>query len=487
MTSPFVSHSHLLAKHAHFHSLNMSIDVAFHSIDEQSDTVLSNKSMLIVTLDSTLEAKTVPELTKLEPETKFNLENKECYYSEYEHTEGVIKRNRTDNHLVNAFLHSYNNHLPLKLRPDDIHLALQSIFATCINNNPEKFRSLFVEHEGKKKLSVENPDFNLDYFTKTFALMMKNDIKDKDFVDHFAAQYTTTIPLISTVSDLMLMNAMKAYFSYECVLGCGIPSVALMGTREDWVRLRTSYTYLKGLFKDSELVPWFKHFEVVLGMLVSLRSLQEDGTLEAPGAAKELWKRVISYVPEGSGGQTILGGWIRLLVPYGSSNRLVQGLNGDIACLDLTKKPPTHEQYSHYKLQDKLAEFYMAHGWSSVPKSVSTTPASLVVGKDTYQVEFVAGFIEPVFKDGYIQTNIGLKMTENKTLNDESLKQAYLAKGVTYTDNRLSIPYSLSEEDGIISKLFDANWYVHHKDTPGTPGCLLIAERPSKGLLNNNA
>lgn len=87
------------------------------------------------------------------------------YHKCYEHEKSIYTE-QTDSGLVNAFLLAYNNHLPLRLRPDDIHCALQMIFSTYVNNNAEKLRHLFVEHDGKKVLSVEYDKLDVAAFAE---------------------------------------------------------------------------------------------------------------------------------------------------------------------------------------------------------------------------------------------------------------------------------------------------------------------------------
>lgn len=52
------------------------------------------------------------------------------------------------------------------------------------------------------------------------------------------ADFSTTGPVEWAVSHLMAMDAFKSYFEYVLLAGCGIPTVTLTGTAEDWRRLR---------------------------------------------------------------------------------------------------------------------------------------------------------------------------------------------------------------------------------------------------------
>jgi len=397
------------------------------------------------------------------------LSNPSMYYSKYEHTTKLANGD-THNNLINTFLVSYNNHIPLRIRPDDIQLAIQMVIATCINNNAEKMRHLFVAHEGKMKLSVENSAFNADYFCESFKTLMQKNIKDPEFITRFTTRYTTTTQLISTVSNMLLMNTLKEYFSFEMVLGCGIPSVIMEGTREDWNLLKSFYEYFKDFLADTELKVWFPHFDIILNMFVEMRMLQDSGEVEATPNIKELWKRVISYVPQGSGDDTILGGWVRLLVPYSSANKLI-GFEKPIKCLDITTQiPDVRSHYDYYKFQDILQEYYFASGWNSMQTSYVTTPATIIDYDETkYEVEFYSGFFSPVINDDMsVSTNIGFIMREDQAIVKTKERERYLELGVIKENiMSLKIPALLHDESDKILSVFDSysyNFYVPDKE-----------------------
>lgn len=127
------------------------------------------------------------------------------------------------------------------------------------------------------------------------------------------------------------------------------------------------------LFAESELKPWFRHFDKVLNLFILMRktqqiNLKQENTFignlinnitglfitnttnttntTTPDISddmlyiKEMWKRVITYIPEGSGDDQILGGWVRLFVPYNSQNKIITGLDKDIPCLDIKFTQP---------------------------------------------------------------------------------------------------------------------------------------------------
>lgn len=383
---------------------------------------MSKISELVINFDLTLEVKPIDNRKKIKDlieQKTLNFQNSENYYSVYESTTNLISEDSC-NSFVNTFLAAYNSHKPLRLRPDDINLALQLVWSVCVNSNAEKFRSEFVEHEGKMELKVSHSLFDLDFFCGEFKKLMKKNVKNPEFIEQFTKEFTTTTPLIQTVTNQLLMNTLKEYFSFNMILGCGISQVIMEGTKEDWNKLAESYEYFKNFFAKTELSSWFIHFDIIMEKFILMRNLQDSGKVNATDDLKEFWKRVICYVPQGSGSQNILGGWVRLLTPYSSSNKIV-GLDKPILCLDLDKTPPTHS--SNYYQQD-MAKYYAATGWNELQPSIVETPAKLFDYDGTeYEIEFFSGFFNPYEQeDGSISTNIGFLIRSDSTIEKKNYK-----------------------------------------------------------------
>lgn len=423
-------------------------------------------SQLIINFDSTLEVKPIDDRKKgtdLIEQKTLNLENPENFYSEYEYTSNLIQED-SNNNLVNTFLAAYNSHKPLRLRPDDINLALQLVWSVCLNNNAEKFRSEFVEHQGKMELEVKSLTFDSNFFCQQFANLMKQNVKNPEFIEHFTKEFTTTTQLIKTVTNQVLMNTLKEYFSFSMVLGCGISKVIMEGTKEDWKKLNDSYQYFKKFFAETELNVWFVHFDIIMENLMSMRELQDEGEVNATAKLKEFWLRVICYVPQGSGSQTILGGWVRLLTPYSSSNKII-GMDKPILCLDLNKSRPEYSR--NYSQQDILAAYYAATGWNELQKSLVETPASLIdFNGKSFEVEFISGFYPPVEReDGSISTNIGFLMRIDKENEKKKLQRHYQSLGVINEEIHVKIPRALRKEQPKIMQIFGAYlWNLYGED-----------------------
>ena len=423
-----------------------------------------SQSFVKINLDDTLEKKTITNIGTLKSQPTLDILNPDLYFAQYEYSENIMQRckdeYRATNSFVNAFLDAYNFHKTLVLKPDDIKLQILMIISTCVNNNPEKFRSHFVEHDGKKELIISNSIFNADYFCQKFGDLLEENILDKEFAQHFKSKFSTTNQIISTVNNLTLMNALKEYFSYTMVLECGIPEIVLEGTDDDWAKLVESYEFFKKLFAESELKPWFKHFDKILNLFILMRKNNPEDMVYI----KEMWKRVITYIPQGSGGDKILGGWVRLFVPYNSHNKIIGGLDKDIPCLDLKFNPPDSKKIEYYSWQDKMKAFYLGGGWGEMFTSCVTTPAKLIYYDQTeYLVEFYSGFFEPHLTDSdEIKLNIGYIMREDQKIKKYKLKKNYLNLGVKIKNSHgLDVPRHLQKKIHEILDVFDVCSYSY--------------------------
>jgi hypothetical protein len=246
---------------------------------------------------------------------------------------------------------------------------------------------------------------------------MQQNIKDPDFAKMFTTSYSTSTQLTMTVSNMLLMNTLKEYFEYTMVCMCGIPRIMMEGTQEDWTKLKEFYEYFKKFFKDSELKYWFNQFDIIMDMFITMRMLKNSGEVEAPEDIKILFKRVISHIPYGSGGGLLLGGWIHLLVPYSSDNKLIDFKEG-VKFLDINNNEPV-KNTNYYENKAILKKYYMAKKYNSVQISYMTTPAKLNYYGDEHDVEFNSGFYSPHIvgsdnKNMFVEFNIGYNMKQKK-------------------------------------------------------------------------
>lgn len=215
-----------------------------------------------------------------------------------------------------AIVKAYAQHKSVTLSPDMIWLLISQGFARYVNAHAEALRPQLVDHEGQISLVVESDVDVLSQkadwpkliggFTSQIERYTTGDIGNT-----ITANFSTTGLTERVASQITLMDAMKSYFEYVVIyMGCGIPSITLQGTPDDWreVMDKTRRLSVYGLEE------WTKKLEYVLMQI--LRTAEGKPN-------KHFWKSMVKqYRPdELQGGAcdmrepTVLDGWLLRLFP----------------------------------------------------------------------------------------------------------------------------------------------------------------------------
>lgn len=166
--------------------------------------------------------------------------------------------------LIDGVRLAYADHRPIVLSPDIVWLTIARGFARHIEINAEPLRHLFVTFAGKKKLTVyckedllEQPAEVWEPYIRAFPQQIAK-WTNQELTDAMSADFSTTTTASYTASQVMIMSAMKQYFDYEIAYYCGIPTIYLEGTTEDWKRVAEKTEALRKYKLDwwiDELVP----------------------------------------------------------------------------------------------------------------------------------------------------------------------------------------------------------------------------------------
>ena len=211
------------------------------------------------------------------------------------------------NGFVGTAFEAYSHHRHLVLRPDDVWLTIMAAFAKYVDANAEKMRSQFVHHEGKIQLTAvgDGSITTCDWANLLKQLCDKVGTYTKDEVKEWAEpNFSTTIDKDRFVGCVMLMSAMKNYFSYKVCLCCGLPGVTLEGTLADWQKIRSKADRLKTY--GEVMVKWHSVLMPILDQFISTYNGKPD---------EDFWQRICHYSGGGSG-PSYLSGWILAFIPF---------------------------------------------------------------------------------------------------------------------------------------------------------------------------
>lgn len=209
------------------------------------------------------------------------------------------------NGFVYAIYRAYSRHHHLVIRPEDVWFSILTQLSFYINKHAEELRHLFVAHEGQKELEVRDYGslYTADYqfLAQCMADKIDENVVDPELKEWIMPSFSTTTYVDRTVAAVLMMGTMQKYFSYKVTLMCGIPTVTLLGERDDWVQL------LKKLDKIAQFGDEASDFEALLRTVLK----RFVACFDDPSSAevKDFWGKCITRIYGGSGPAGI-SGWI---------------------------------------------------------------------------------------------------------------------------------------------------------------------------------
>ena len=170
--------------------------------------------------------------------------------------------------MFQMLLEAWCQHRPVVLTPDSIWLIICQQFSHIVNKDPERYRGVLVSHEGRKELQVKTNDLfskQADWNGLISGFTAEIDkYTNNDLATTLVADFSTTGTDERIASEVTLMDVVKPFFEYKAIYAvCGIPSITLTGTPDDWRRVLAKTQALDAFGMDwwtSEIVPILEEF-----------------------------------------------------------------------------------------------------------------------------------------------------------------------------------------------------------------------------------
>lgn len=209
-------------------------------------------------------------------------------------------------------VYAYACHKSLALSPDMIWLLISQGFARYVNAHAEELRPKLVDHTGKMDLVVQFKTKKDDWpkLIEGFASQIDQHTKG-NIAKTITANFTTTGPVERVASQITLMGSAKKYFNYIAMrLSCGIPSITIQGTPNDWEAVLSKTKQLE----KYGLGEWTKSLEPILQEFIRASEGKPN---------QQFWKCMVKHQPtsklKGGGCSmekpTELDGWFLKLFP----------------------------------------------------------------------------------------------------------------------------------------------------------------------------
>lgn len=312
------------------------------------------------------------------------------------------------NHSIffNCLVSAYANHYSLVLSPDIIWTVISQGFSHYVNLDPEAMRDLIVSHQGKMTLTVESKkdlhssdikwDDILNGFDKQIAENTRGNIADM-----MRADFSTTGKTERIASQIILMSSAKAYFDFVVhYFTCGIPSITIEGTPDDWKKVIQKTENLKyyhlGWWTD-DLIPILKEFVAAAEGKPNRAFWQNIVMKLRPNEMRELGCGWSDEEP------TEVDGWFLRLIPFDKNGRTPQKVSceTDLMLPNVANAPFT------YKVLDKYSN------------TISNTPMDMIAGLVGIDVDNKTHTMRP--KIGWMVCESNGPTLEERLVHEEEL------------------------------------------------------------------
>ena len=226
--------------------------------------------------------------------------------------------------VFQMLLRAWCQHRPVVLTPDAIWLVICQQLSHAVNKNPEKYRKLLVNHDGQKTLRLQVLNDLLSDQADWEGLMARfaaeiGKYTNNDIATKLVADFSTTGTDELIASEVTLMDVVKPFFKYEAFyVVCGIPSITLTGTPEDWQKVLDKTRTLS----DYGFGWWVEDLEPILGEFIKASEGQPDISF---------WKDIVKKTrPQTIQGPTCskkqpkmtkFDGWFLKLFPFDNDGR----------------------------------------------------------------------------------------------------------------------------------------------------------------------
>lgn len=206
--------------------------------------------------------------------------------------------------LLDAVGRAFADHRPLVLTPDAVWLTIAQGVAQHIRLHAEQLRPQLVGHAGRKRLTVaiDGPmpqdAASWQDLVGSFQKLLAAEISDADL---FECDFSTSTEVDRLAGRVVLLDAYSPYFSLWLVCICGIPSITLTGTVQDWRKIRDRVDAIARF----GLQTWCRSLAPIADQFVRAASGDVDVAF---------WRRI--YNPVDAYGGEVVTGWAVRLYPY---------------------------------------------------------------------------------------------------------------------------------------------------------------------------
>lgn len=303
--------------------------------------------------------------------------------------------------LVQAVYLAFSQHRSLVLTPDAMWITLAQGLAHHLKAHGEALRSRLVAHTGK--VTLEASTLGLASTQDWAAVIQQWSTAIQSHIPTELSQlmlceFSTTTPIIRTASQVVMLDAFQQYFDFEARCICGIPTITMKGTVQDWITIRARVDVMAAY----HLEWWTDRLKPICDAFIETVQGQPSATF---------WQHI--YSPKEIYGGSLITGWLADLFPYIKN--------------PMTASPTVRNPI----LEIPREQLTSTNGISpmSIPTGLSRAPLILKSESGQKKMELIAGFIgvRQEADTGQLEPEIGWAVLEE----DESSRVFTLLASAT--------------------------------------------------------
>lgn len=322
-----------------------------------------------------------------------------------------------NNGLIQTVQECYDAHRPLVLTPDVIWMAISQGVSIHINENHKSLEQAIFKKEKPDKLVVRNDslEFSSKHWNNLIASLSEQTrhYTNADYYSFFVSEFSTTTPIERTAYQVTLLESYKKTFQYIGDTGCGIPSVHIAGTAEDWKMIHSKLETLNKI----GLKEWAGELKSVIQEFINASEGRQN---------EEFWKDIFKNSNEYNA--YYISGWIIKFFPYVKKlgDEEVYDKESGLSIVSEIYTPNPYMNGSDYLLSELSSDNFPA-GISQVPLEWNN-----YFKNETKEMEIYAGFfgmkqyddksLEPLISWAVCEKNAAHphhQLAENKWMNTE--------------------------------------------------------------------
>lgn len=212
-----------------------------------------------------------------------------------------------NNAFIQTVQNCYDEHRPLILTPDIIWLAITQAVSIHLNQNLKEYQIKIFKDTSNSTIEIRKRDdslsFQKDNWSKILTTISEevNNNVNKNYYSFFVPKFSTSTQVVKTAFEITMLDAFKKKFTYVGESGCGIPTITIKGTIQDWQWI---YDNLH-LLNDIGLGKWADELKLIIEQFINASKGRID---------RIFWQNIYKNSEEYN--SYFISGWVVKLFPY---------------------------------------------------------------------------------------------------------------------------------------------------------------------------